>query len=145
MTCLRCVNLRYSTIKQLAPKMTACVVTSKPSHRSLFFSHNLETLSAIFSHRSRVHGLLLFLLLSCVWLCTPTDCSMPGFSVLHHLLEFAQTHVHWVGVAIQPSHPLSSPSPSLSIFPRIRVFSNESALRIRWPQYSSFSISPSNE
>ena len=39
------------------------------------------------------------------------DCSTPGFSVLHYLLEFAQTHVHWVDDAIQPSHPLSSPSP----------------------------------
>ena len=44
-------------------------------------------------------------------LCDPMDCSMPGFPVLHHLLEFAQTHVHWVSCAIQPSHPLSSPSP----------------------------------
>ena len=40
-----------------------------------------------------------------------TGCSMPGFLVLHHLPEFAQTHVHWVGDAIQPSHPRSSPSP----------------------------------
>ena len=44
-------------------------------------------------------------------LCDPMDCSTPGFPVLHHLLELAQTHVHWVGGAIQPSHPLSSPSP----------------------------------
>ena len=44
-------------------------------------------------------------------LCNPMDCSMPGFPVLHHLLEFAQTHVHWVGDAIQPSHPLWPPSP----------------------------------
>ena len=57
------------------------------------------------------------------------------------------THVHWVGDAIQPSHPLSSPSPPPSIFPSIRVFSNESVFRIRWPKYWSFSfnISPSNE
>ena len=61
MTCLRCANLRYSTVKQLDPKMAACVFTSKPSRLSLFSSHNLETLSAIFSHKSRVHGLLLFL------------------------------------------------------------------------------------
>ena len=45
---------------------------------------------------------------SCLTLCNPMDCSMPGFPVLHHLQEFAQTHVHWVGDAIQPSHPLSS-------------------------------------
>ena len=46
---------------------------------------------------------------SCQTLCDPMDCSMPGFSVLPYLPEFAQTHVHWVGDAIQPSHPLSSP------------------------------------
>ena len=44
-------------------------------------------------------------------LCDPMDGSMPGFAVLHHLSELAQTHVHQVGDAIQPSHPLSSPSP----------------------------------
>ena len=61
--------------------------------------------------------------------------------------QFTQIHVHWVGDAIQPSHPLSSPSPPASIFPSIRVFSNESALRIRWPKYCRFglNISPSNE
>ena len=47
----------------------------------------------------------------CLTLCNPTDSSMPGFPVLHYLLEFAQTHVHWVDDAIQPSHPLSPPSP----------------------------------
>ena len=48
---------------------------------------------------------------SCPTLCDPMDCSTPGFPVLHHLPEFSQTHVHWVSDAIQPSHPLSSPSP----------------------------------
>ena len=48
---------------------------------------------------------------SCLTLCNPMGCSMPSFPVLHHLLELAQTHVHWVGDAIQPSYPLSSPSP----------------------------------
>ena len=48
----------------------------------------------------------------CLTLCNPMDCSTPGLPVPYHLLEFAQTHVHWVGDAIQPSHPLSSPSPS---------------------------------
>ena len=70
--------------------------------------------------------------------------STPGFFVLHHLLEFAQTHIHWVSDAIQPSHPLSPPSP-LALFPNIRVFSNESALCTRWPKYWSFSVSPSSE
>ena len=68
---------------------------------------------------------------SCLTLCDPMDCSTSGVPVLHHLLELAQTHVHWVGDAIQPSHPLSSPSPTALIFPSIRVFSNESALCIR--------------
>ena len=75
------------------------------------------------------------------------NCSMPGLPVHHQLLEFTQTHVHWVSDAIQPSHPLSSPSLLPSIIPSIRVFSNESALHIRWPKYwsFSFSISPFNE
>ena len=78
-------------------------------------------------------------------LCDPMDCSTPGFPFLHHLLEVAQTHVHRVGDVIQPSHPLSSPSPLPSIFPSIRVFSNELFLHISWPKYFSFSISPSKE
>ena len=84
---------------------------------------------------------------SCLTLCDPIDCSKPGLPVHRQLLELAQTHVHPVGDAIQPSHPLSSPSLPPSIFPSIRVFSNESVLCIRWPKYSSFSfsISPSNE
>ena len=74
------------------------------------------------------------------------DCSMPGFPVLHYLLELAQTHVHWVGDAIPTYHPVA-PSPFPSIFPSIRVFSNESALHIRWLKYWSFgfSICPSSE
>ena len=73
-------------------------------------------------------------------------CSTPGFPIHHQFLELAQTHVHWVSDVIQPSHPLPSPSPLPSIFPKIRIFS-ESVLRIRWPKYWSFSftISPSNE
>ena len=71
------------------------------------------------------------------------DCSTPGLLAPHHLPEFAQVHVQWIGDAIQPSHPLSPSSPS--VFPNIRIFSNESALRIRWPRYWSFSISPSSK
>ena len=72
---------------------------------------------------------------SCPPLCDPMDCSTPGFHVLHYLLELAQTHVHWVSDAIQSAHPLLSLLLLLSIFPRIRVFSSESALHIRWPMY----------
>ena len=73
--------------------------------------------------------------------------STPGLPVHHQLLEFTQTHVHPVGDAIQPSHPLSSSFPPAPIPPSIRVFSNESTLSMRWPKYWSFnfSISPSNE
>ena len=75
------------------------------------------------------------------------DCSTPGFPVHHQLLEFAQTYIHWVSDAIQPSHHLSSPLLLPSIFPSNRVCTNESVLRIKWPKYwsFSFSISPSNE
>ena len=64
-------------------------------------------------------------------------CSRPGFPVLHCLLGFAQTHVHWASDAILPSHPLSPISPFASIFPSIRVFSNESALHTMWLKYSA--------
>ena len=93
---------------------------------------------------------MLFLLFSCwssliVW--DPMNCSTTGSLVLHYLWEFAQTHVHWLGDAIQPSRLLSSPSSPALVSSSIRVFSNESAFCIRWPKYwsFSFSISPSNE
>ena len=83
----------------------------------------------------------------CLTLCNPMDCSTPGLPVHHQLPEFTQTHIYWVSDVIQPSHPLLSPSPPPSIFPSIRIFSNESVLHIRWPKYwsFSFSISISNE
>ena len=59
---------------------------------------------------------------SCPTLCNPMDCSTPGLTVHHQLPEFTQTHVHWVGDAIQSSHPLLSPSLLPSIFPSIRLF-----------------------
>ena len=84
---------------------------------------------------------------SCLTLCDPMDCSTLGLPVHHQLPEFTQTHVHWVGDAIQPSHPLSSPSPPALNVSQHQVFSNESALRIRWPKdwSLSFNIRPSNE
>ena len=74
-------------------------------------------------------------------------CDTTGFPVLHYILEFTQTHIHWVSDTIQPSHPLSPPFPLPSLLPSIRVFSSELALQIRWLKYWSFhfSISPSNE
>ena len=83
----------------------------------------------------------------CPTLFDPMDCSTPIFPVLHRLLELAQTHVRWV---VMPSNHLVLCHPRLllpSIFPSIRVFSNESTLHNRWPKYwsFSFSISHSNE
>ena len=84
---------------------------------------------------------------SAVSLCDPMNHSTPSLPVHHQLPESTQTHVHRVSDAIQPSHPLSSPSPPAPNPPSIRVFSNESTLRMMWPKYwrFSFNISPSNE
>ena len=73
--------------------------------------------------------------------------STPGLAVHHQLPEFTQTHVHQVDDAIQPSHSLLSPSPPAPNPSSIRGFSNESALRMGWPKYWSFSFSiiPSKE
>ena len=83
----------------------------------------------------------------CLTLCDPMDCSTSGFPVYHQLRKPTQTHVYCVGDAIQPSHPLSSPSPPALNLSQHQGLSNESALRIRWPKYWSFSfkIRPSNE
>ena len=72
---------------------------------------------------------------SCPTLCSPMDCSISDFPVLHHLLEFAQIHVHWVSDTIQPSRPLSSPSPPALNLLQHQGLLNESALPIRWPKY----------
>ena len=73
--------------------------------------------------------------------------STPGLPVHHQLPEFTQTHVHRVSDAIQPSHPLSSPSPPAPNPSHHQSFSNESTLCMRWPKYWSFSFSiiPSEE
>ena len=81
---------------------------------------------------------------SCLTHCHPIDCSPPGLPVHHQLLEFTQTLVHRVSDAIQPSHPLLSPSPPA---PNPSQHQGESAFLMRWPKYwsFSFSISPSND
>ena len=85
-----------------------------------------------------------WLVSNCLW---PHDYSMPGFAVINS--EFAQTHVHQWCPSVMPSNQLIPCCPLLflSVFPSIRVFSNELVLCIRWPKYWSFSISlsPSNE
>ena len=83
----------------------------------------------------------------CLTLCDPMDCSMPGFPVLHQLPELAQTHVHWVGNAIQPSHPLLSPSsPAFNFSQHQGLFQwVSSSHQVAKVLEFSFSISPSNE
>ena len=82
---------------------------------------------------------------SSLTLCDSMDWSTSGFPVLHYLLEFAQTHAHWVGDAIQPSHPVTLFPPAFNLFQPRGLF--QLALQIRWPKYwsFSFSISPCNE
>ena len=83
----------------------------------------------------------------CLTLCDSMNRSTSGLPVHYQHPEFIQIHIHRVSDVIQPSHPLSSPSPPAPNPPSIRVFSNESTLRMRWPKYwsFSFSISPSKE
>ena len=69
------------------------------------------------------------------------NCITPGLPVRHQLPEYTQTHVHQVGDAIQPSHPLSSPFPPAPNPSQHQIFSNESTLHMRWPKYWSFSFS----
>ena len=84
---------------------------------------------------------------SCPTLCNPMNCSTPGLPVHHQLPEFTQTHVHRVCDAIQPSHPLSSPSPPAPNPSQHQSLSNELTLHMKWPKYCSFSFSiiPSKE
>ena len=81
----------------------------------------------------------------CLTFCNPMNHSMPGLPVHHQLPEFTQTHIHQASDAIQPSHPMSSPSPPApnpSQHQRdSNDFANESTLRMRWPKYWSFSFS----
>ena len=94
-----------------------------------FITHD----SGIFLDCRFLKRLLLSVVQSCPALCDPINCTTPHFPALHHLLEFAQTHVCWVSDAIQPSNSLWPLLLLPSIFPTIRVFSSESALHIRWP------------
>ena len=84
---------------------------------------------------------------SCPTLCDPMNRSTPGLPVHHQLPEFTETHVHRVSDAIQPSHPLSSPSPPAPNPSQHQSLFNESTLCMRWPKDWSFSfnISPPNE
>ena len=124
-----------SSLCPLDPKVYLVKKAVWDWNRVKFINLNKENISQLVSSVAQL----------CLTLCDPMNRSTPGLPVHHQLPEFAQTHVHWVNDAIQPSHPLFPPSPPASVFSSIRVFSNDSALRIRWPKYwsFSFSISPS--
>ena len=109
----------WPRIKPAPPTLEGKVLTTRPLGKSPQFSSVTQSYPT---------------------LCNPMDFSMLGFPVHHQLPELAWIPIHCVGDAIQPSHPLSSPSPP-SIFSSIRVFSIESVLQIRWPKYWSFSFS----
>ena len=116
--------------------MPSCFLPIFPDYSS-FFHHFYDTLSVQFSSITQ----------SCLTLCDPMNRSMPGLPIHHQLPESTQTMSI---VSVMPSNYLTLCRPLLllpSIFPSIRVFFNESALRIRWPKYWSFSfnISPSSE
>ena len=106
---------------------------------SIYLSRPNTSLSLILSPFSSVQ----FISVTQSWLtlCDPMNRSTPGLFFHHQLPEFTQIHVHRVSDAIHPSHLLLSPSPPLPIPPKIKVFSNESTLPMRWPKYWSFSFS----
>ena len=129
------VRLRYWPGQQLSEGLTVAVRTaSKLAH-----SRGCLQLLDMWTSSCCCHSVAK----SRPTLCDPMDCSIQGLLVPHYILEFAQVHVHWVGDAIQPSHPLppSSPFGLGPSFLSIRVFSNGSTVLIRWPKYWSLSFS----
>ena len=114
-----------------------CILGLSPTSLPWVESQVLPSLQAFFKHTQSFR--FSSVTQSCPTLCNPMDCSTPGFPVHHQLLESVIPSIHLI-----LCHPLLLPP---SIFPSIRVFSNESVLRTRWPKYWSFSfnISPSNE
>ena len=99
------VQTNPSPLSSLPPSLQLAEATGKAE----------QALQCFHPHHKAKNWRGLGVQLSCVWLCDPMHCSMLGFPVLHYLLKFAQTHVHWVSDAMQSSHPLSSPSPALNI------------------------------
>ena len=116
---LACVSYKFNNddFCVLSNQRFLCGIS--PSDRMMFFYLYLFSQIVQFSSVAE----------SCLTLCNPMDCSMPGLPVHHQLPEFTQTHVHWVGDAIQPSHPLSSPSPpAFNIFQHQGLFKWVSSL-----------------
>ena len=118
-------KISYDQPRQYIQKHRHYFANKGPSGQSYGFSSSHQSVSSVTQ--------------SCLSLCNPMNCSMPGFPGHHQLPELTQTHIYWVGDAIQPSCSLYVPS----IFPSIRVFSNELALCITWPKYCGVSASAS--
>ena len=115
------------------------ITTILAAYNTHLLSHSFLSATSQFSPVQSLSRVRLFV--------TPWIAARQASLTGHQLPELTQTHVHWVGDAIQPSHPLLSPSPPAPNPSSIRVFSNESTLHMRWPKYwsFSFSISPSDE
>ena len=144
----------YGQRTEMQVSIQQCTGHPKSSKHYSSSAGNPNQTQAPVKNKQREQALWVFLVVVAVQslshvqlFATPMDCSTPGFPVLHHLPELGQTQVHWVSDAIQPSYPLSSPSPPTPNPSQHRVFSSESTLRMRWPKdwSFSFSISPSKE
>ena len=132
-------------------KMLGLDITSTPSLSFLFSDYSYQSLSTLISPSTTPANLVQFssVTQSCPTLCNPRNHSTPGLPVYHQLPEFTQTHVHRVGGAIQPSHPLSSPSsPALNPFQHQGLFkwvnsSHQVAKGLEFqPQHQSFQWTP---
>ena len=103
--------------------VTVSAESQPPDHQGNPSTSHLAILDRIYRlfYKNKHSSPFLLFLFSCQVMsdsCDPMDSSIPGFPVLHYLPEFAQTHVHWVSDAIQPSHPLPSPSPPALSLPQ---------------------------
>ena len=144
-----CSSVIMSYLHRCQALLLSCVVSIwRQSPKSVLKCTAAEIVyRGVYCFRGRKSCFLLFghsVVSDSLW---PMGCSTPGFPVLHHLLELAQTHVQWVSDAFQPPRPLLFLTPCAFSLSQHWVISNESAFRIRWPKYWSFgfSISLSNE
>ena len=115
-------------------------------HDTIYFNRNKKYRDLVLENGRVIWDVVVvFQLLSCIWLCNPIDCSMLGFPVLHYLLELFK--LMSIELMMPSNHLILCHHRLLLllILPRIRVFYSELALQIRWPKYWSFSISPSNK
>ena len=138
--------LLSSTLSSLLMRVLVKVQLGK-WHDIIYFNRNKKYRELV-SENGRVIWdvvVVVFQLLSCIWLCNPIDCSMLGFPVLHYLLELFK--LMSIELMMPSNHLILCHHRILllSILPSIRAFSSELALQIRWPKYWSFSISPSNK